>query len=139
MAEDTKKVFEEGEENDFLYTQDLRRKVVAVLTGDGKNIPTKVGEARVISELLNDIDEQIFKRHNARTKAKDVDASADLVDLAIQIMKNPDKFKTDLPKDGAINAEVIDVPIPDDIVPGENSMDEEPLKLEDFDKGARDV
>lgn len=49
------------------YTQNMRKRLVASITEDGTNMPTKVGTMGVLLQTLNDMDGQVFKRREVDT------------------------------------------------------------------------
>lgn len=128
---DNSKAFTPEEEEQLELTQRFRLKMLNDYTKDGEEMPEKVGDLRVVKELLSDIDEQVTKKSMARARVKEVDANVDAVAIAANVLNNPNRFKPAEDID-ATDAELIDINIPDDIVPGEDAEKPEPLKLEDF-------
>jgi len=111
----------------------LRRQIVDKLTEDG--IPTKVGEVRVLNEVLKGIEENIKFRADIRGKAEENENSRDIKELIKQIIVEGK------PLDEIIDVEEVKTQIPEikelsdvEVVEGEDSLETEKITLEELEE-----
>lgn len=117
------------DELNVLDENDLLRKRLIDNMVKGETLPTKVGELRIINELLNGRDSMVKTKSDARLKKKENDNSEQIVNIVEHIFKGISNRKVEAPAE----IQYIDVVIDDDdFVPGEKDIQPEQLSLTDF-------
>ena len=103
----------------------LRQRVIDSMVKGG--VPDKVGEIRVLNELIANTDKSIYDRANARLKASADDTNSKALDIVTQILNQPYEVP-DRPRTHDLG----DIHVPTDIVHGETAIDREELDIIDF-------
>ena len=126
MAVDINDSFLTEEEQKILDNNTkLRIKIAEKMTESG--IPEKVGEIRVLNEVLEKTDKSIYDRGNARLKASADETNNKMLDSVAKILNQPYAIP-----DTPASRSVPDATIPTDIVDGETSTEPIELDISDF-------
>jgi len=109
-------------------TRELREQIVDTFIEE-KGIPTKSGDMRVVNELLNSLDTNVTSVVDLRLKHEENKQSEDLTDAIVNIFSkiNDKANNVDIANK---NVTIIDMHVPDDIVPGEDQIEYEELDVE---------
>lgn len=98
---------------------------------DENGPPTKVGEMRIMNEMINSQVGQVESMYGIRKGAKDAESTGDIKDLLVEVFNKLDTSTRN--NAGKRTTTVIeDKYIPEDIVPGETSTDYEEIELTDI-------
>lgn len=120
----------EEEDRILNKTLSIREKIVDKMTEDG--IPYKTSEIRVLNEVLNAMDNQVFGKIDRRQKQEDNNNNEKYLEMIRAIVLETEKMQ-DKVKTEAIEEPVIDIELNDeDIVPGEDKIEYEELDPKDF-------
>lgn len=118
------------EEQDILnLTQNKRLSIVSEMT---KEIPTKVGEVRVVNELLNSIDSAVQEAAKTRIKAKEAQNNKATASIVASALIELGRKRSALQPAIAANREINNDFIPVDVVDGELEIHPVQLSIEDF-------
>jgi len=120
----------EEEERILNKTLSIREKIVDKMTEDG--IPVKTSEIRVLNEVLNAMDSQVFGRIEKRQKQEDNNNNEKYLEMIRAIVLETEKLQSEV-KTETIEEPIIDIELSDeDIVPGEDKIEYEELDPNDF-------
>ena len=110
-------------------TVSIREQIVDHLLKDG--IPYKTSEIRVINELLNSIDANIFGRVDRRLKKDENEGGKDLREIVKTIILEGERIKQEV-KPVELDTTLPENYVLEDLVPGEDSMEYEEITLEEI-------
>ena len=111
-------------------TLSIRERIVDKMTENG--IPYKTSEIRVLNEVLNAMDSQIFGKIDRRQKQEDNNNNEKYLEMIRAIVLETEKMQNEI-KTEAIEEPVVDIELSDDeIVPGEDKIEYEELDPKDF-------
>lgn len=118
------------EQRIIFKTRKLREDMVDEFVEYNKGLPTKGGDIRVINEVLNSLDDQVLGLVDKRLKHAESESNAENAANMASIFKKLSERQTSGKLVADINID--DKFIPDDIVPGENSVEKEEIELKDI-------
>jgi hypothetical protein len=128
---DKAEIFLPEEERVLKKTLSIREQIVDELLKDG--VPTKVGEIRVINELLNSMDSQVLSKVDRRLKKDENDNNENVVEIIANIVRNVEDMKKYVDvQEVERQIELTEGLKPDEIVLGEDQIEYEELDLEQF-------
>jgi hypothetical protein len=130
MAVNNNEIYTEEEQESLRFTQGKRLLIVNKLMEN--DVPTKVGEVRVINELLNSIDSATMEGAKTRIKAKEATNGKAAVAMVTETLKALSRQRALLPKQHSSAIELQDEHVPDDIVYGELDIHPDRLLIEEF-------
>ena len=130
MADETS-IYTEEEEQLLAYTKGRRKDIVENAFKNG--VPEGSEKIAAVAGVLNDLDKQIETKKKLELQHKRNEQSGDSAQLVADLIKaigrsrnpNTDGYATPL-------KELSNEHIPDDMVPGENELDIQPLNPDDF-------
>ena len=118
------------EQRIVLKTRKLREDMVDEFIKYNNGLPTKGSEMRVVNEVLNSLDDQVLGLVDKRLKhAENENNSENAAAVANLFKKLSEQEKSATPLE---NTEISDKFVPDDIVPGEDSIEHEEIELKDI-------
>jgi len=109
-------------------TNDIRDKIVDAMTVNG--VPDRVGEIRVLNEIMSGIDKSIYDSAESRLKYQDGQNKEALLETVAMIIKDNKRSKQ-LPRTNTLT-DVPDEYIPVDMVYGETEIQPEPLNQDEI-------
>ena len=127
MSKENNSIFTDEEQEILKMTKDIRVNAVKHITKSG--IPDKVGEQRILNELLNSLDDMVQKSAANRLKHEEnnnKEAMLDSVAAALMSISAKKLPAVDRVIEGG------DEIIPEDIVEGEIDVNPTPLNPDDF-------
>jgi len=121
-------IFLEEEERVLNKTLYLREDIVDNFIKGG--LPEKVGEIRVINELLNSMDNQVLSRSDKRLKHTQNENDKDVTEIIKNILLETSTMVNvnDAPRDLDVVIELKD----SEVVSGEDKIEYEELNIDDF-------
>jgi len=124
------KILLSEEQRILLKTRKLREDIVDHFIKYKEGFPTKGSEIRVINEVLNSLDNQVLGLVDKRLKHDENKANSENAEAIAGLLRKLSEQKS-LSKP-IENTEISDKYVPDDIVPGEDSMEYEEIELKDI-------
>lgn len=118
------------EQRIILKTRKLREDMVDEFIKYNNGLPTKGSEMRVVNEVLNSLDDQVLGLVDKRLKHEETESNSGNAAALVNIFRKLDEQR----KNGTVveSAEISDKFIPDDLVPGEDSVGKEDIELKDI-------
>ena len=118
------------EQRIILKTRKLREEMVDHFIDHHGGLPTKGSEMRVVNEVLNSLDDQVLELVEKRLKHEENQTVAGNTEAIVKLFKTLNKQKA-IAKP-IEDSEIPDKYIPDNIVPGEDSLEYEEIELSDI-------
>lgn len=123
-------IYTEDELADLKRAKQVRLKIVDSMTNDGKSVPDRVGDIRVLNEVITGLEKSAHDSANNRLKFQDTQnqeaVAENVAELLKQISNKPSTVNN------VTNVMLDDKYIPVDIVPGETDISPEQLEINKY-------
>ena len=108
-------------------TKALREQMMDSITDDG--IPKKVGDLRILNEVMNSLDSQVTETATLRARVSADEQEGKYLELVTNVLKNNVSGNFGISDQNIVLEEEY---IPTDIVPGEMETETKRLSLDEF-------
>lgn len=130
VNETNNSIYTEGELSDLQKAKQIRLKIVDSMTQDGKSVPDRVGDIRVLNEVITGLEKSAHDSASNRLKFQDTQNQEAVAETVSELLKQISTKQS--VTNNVKNIMLDDKYVPSDIVPGETDISPEQLAINVF-------